>query len=113
MSHRPPNRSSKDSQFIKSILREVFAVTGVKPPLPYVGSHVLRHSLATKLVRSSASLEEIGDLLRHRSRATTMIYAKLDTDESRSLPSPGRSRRLLVHAVESRRSKISTPIPTS
>ena len=31
------------------------------------------------------SLEEIGDLLRHRSRATTMIYANLDTDGLRSI----------------------------
>ena len=32
--------------------------------------------------------EEIGDLLRHRSRATTMIYAKLDTDGLRSIAQP-------------------------
>ena len=65
-----------------------FAATGVKPPTPYVGSHVLRHSLATNMVRSGASLEEIGDLLRHRSRATTMIYAKLDIANLRSLAQP-------------------------
>jgi integrase/recombinase XerD len=45
VSHRAPNRPFKDSQIINSILREAFAVTGVKPPTPYVGSHVLRHSL--------------------------------------------------------------------
>lgn len=88
VSHRAPNRPFKDSQIINSILREAFAATGVKPPTPYVGSHVLRHSLATTLVRSGASLEEIGDLLRHRSRATTMIYAKLDTDGLRSIAQP-------------------------
>ncbi|MDA5241291.1 tyrosine-type recombinase/integrase [Agrobacterium sp. MAFF310724] len=88
VSHRAPNRPFKDSQIINSILREAFAATGVKPPTPYVGSHVLRHSLATNLVRSGASLEEIGDLLRHRSRATTMIYAKLDTDGLRSIAQP-------------------------
>jgi site-specific recombinase XerD len=88
VSHRAPNRPFKDSQIINSILREAFAATGVKPPAPYVGSHVLRHSLATNLVRSGASLEEIGDLLRHRSRATTMIYAKLDADGLRSIAQP-------------------------
>ncbi|MBW9116415.1 tyrosine-type recombinase/integrase [Rhizobium cauense] len=88
VSHRAPNRPFKDSQIINSILREAFAATGVKPPTPYVRSHVLRHSLATNLVRSGASLEEIGDLLRHRSRATTMIYAKLDTDGLRSIVQP-------------------------
>nr|NLR88903.1 tyrosine-type recombinase/integrase [Rhizobium sp. P28RR-XV] len=88
VTHRAPNRPFKDSQIINMILREAFAATGVKPPTPYVGSHVLRHSLATHMVRSGASLEEIGDLLRHRSRATTMIYAKLDTDGLRSIAQP-------------------------
>jgi integrase/recombinase XerD len=88
VTHRAPNRPFKDSQVINAILREAFAATGVKPPTPYVGSHVLRHSLATNMVRAGASLEEIGDLLRHRSRATTMIYAKLDTDGLRSIAQP-------------------------
>jgi integrase/recombinase XerD len=88
VTHRAPNRPFKDSQIINGILKEAFAATGVKPPTPYVGSHVLRHSLATHMVRSGASLEEIGDLLRHRSRATTMIYAKLDTDGLRSIAQP-------------------------
>ncbi|MGD9924984.1 MAG: tyrosine-type recombinase/integrase [Pseudorhodoplanes sp.] len=85
---RAPNRSFKDSQVVNDILKEAFAATGVKPPTPYVGSHVLRHSLATNMVRAGASLEEIGDLLRHRSRATTMIYAKLYTDGLRSIAQP-------------------------
>lgn len=88
VTHRAPNRPFKDSQVINTILKEAFAATGVKPPTPYVGSHVLRHSLATNLVRAGASLEEIGDLLRHRSRATTMIYAKLDTEGLRSIAQP-------------------------
>lgn len=88
VTHRAPNRPFKDSQVINTILKEAFAATGVKPPTPYVGSHVLRHSLATHMVRAGASLEEIGDLLRHRSRATTMIYAKLDTDGLRSIAQP-------------------------
>jgi integrase/recombinase XerD len=85
---RAPNRPFKDSQVINDILKEAFTATGVKPPTPYVGSHVLRHSLATNMVRAGASLEEIGDLLRHRSLATTMIYAKLDTDGLRSIAQP-------------------------
>lgn len=45
---------------------------------PSHGAHVLRHSAATELLRQGASLDEIGALLRHRSRATTEIYAKVD-----------------------------------
>lgn len=88
VTHRAPNRPFKDSQVINAILKEAFAATGVKPPTPYVGSHVLRHSLATNMLRAGVSLEEIGDLLRHRSRATTMLYAKLNTDGLRSIAQP-------------------------
>jgi site-specific recombinase XerD len=42
------------------------------------GAHVFRHSLATAMVRTGASLESIGAVLRHRSPVTTAIYAKVD-----------------------------------
>ena len=43
-----------------------------------VHAHRLRHSAATAMLRSGASLREIGDVLRHRRALTTAIYAKLD-----------------------------------
>ena len=46
---------------------------------------MLRHSLATDMLRKGASLDEIGDVLRHRSRITTTIYAKLDIEALRSV----------------------------
>src|SRR3546814_14054774 len=85
LSLRAPNGPFKDGQVINTILKDAFAATGVTPPGPYVGSHVLRHSLATNMVRNGASLAEIGDMLRHRSRASKMIYAKLDIDGLRSI----------------------------
>lgn len=88
VSLRAPNGPFKDGQVINDILKDAFAATGVTPPGPYVGSHVLRHSLATNMVRNGASLAEIGDMLRHRSRASTMIYAKLDIDGLRSIAKP-------------------------
>ncbi len=55
------------------------------------GAHIFRHSLATALLRSGASLSEIGQLLRHESHDTTRIYAKVDIETLRtlSLPWPG------------------------
>ncbi|HTP77158.1 MAG TPA: tyrosine-type recombinase/integrase [Rhizomicrobium sp.] len=55
------------------------------------GAHIFRHSLATELLRSGATLSEIGQLLRHKSHDTTRIYAKVDIDALRtlSLPWPG------------------------
>jgi site-specific recombinase XerD len=58
------------------------------------GAHVFRHSLATELLRSGATLTEIGQLLRHEDHDTTRIYAKVDIEALRtlSLPWPGGSR---------------------
>lgn len=55
------------------------------------GAHLFRHSLATELLRSGATLSEIGQLLRHQSHDTTRIYAKVDFNALRtlSLPWPG------------------------
>ncbi|MHB1712987.1 MAG: integrase, partial [Acidimicrobiales bacterium] len=44
--------------------------------------------LATRLVNTGASLDEVSDVLRHRSRSSTMIYARLDIDGLRSLAMP-------------------------
>ena len=55
------------------------------------GAHIFRHSLATELLRSGATLSEIGQLLRHENHDATRIYAKVDIDALRtlSLPWPG------------------------
>ena len=59
-----------------------------KAGLPIGGPHVLRHSLATSMLRDGASLSEIGVVLRHRSPATTEIYAKVDVASLHRLAMP-------------------------
>ena len=88
VTHRAPHRAFKDGQIVNAILKDALAATGQKPVTPYVGSHLLRHSLATRLVNAGASLDEVGDVLRHRSRSSTMIYARLDVDGLRSVAQP-------------------------
>lgn len=88
VSERGPHVPFKDGQIVNSVLREAFAKTGLRPPQKWVGSHLLRNSLATDMLRKGASLDEIGDVLRHRSRATTTIYAKYDLDALRSIARP-------------------------
>ncbi len=46
--------------------------------LPIVSAHRLRHTAATEMLRSGGSLTEVGQVLRHRSRDVTSIYAKVD-----------------------------------
>ena len=52
------------------------------------GAHLFRHTLATDLLREGASLDEIGELLRHRSPNTTAVYAKVDLAALRTLALP-------------------------
>jgi site-specific recombinase XerD len=53
-----------------------------------VTAHRLRHTAATELLRQGAPLQEIGELLRHRSMLTTAIYAKVDRGRLRELARP-------------------------
>jgi site-specific recombinase XerD len=53
-----------------------------------VRSHAFRHTLATDMVRSGASLTEIGQILRHVNHDTTRIYAKVDLPSLRLLALP-------------------------
>jgi integrase/recombinase XerD len=85
VSNRVPYRPFVDAQILNSILVAAFEQTGLKPPHKYIGSHLLRHSLATDMLRKGASLDEIGDVLRHRSRTSTSIYAKHDVEGLRSI----------------------------
>lgn len=71
------------------VVRRALARAGLDPDRK--GAHLLRHSLATNLLRRGASLSEIGQLLRHRQATTTQIYAKVDIEALRgiALPWPG------------------------
>lgn len=62
--------------------------------LPPVGSHRLRHTVATEMLRAGVPLSEIGQVLRHRGLSTTAIYAKVDRNALRGLamPWPGGAR---------------------
>ena len=51
-------------------------------------AHLLRHSIASSMLRHGASLQDISALLRHRSVETTAIYAKVDVQRLRQIAQP-------------------------
>lgn len=59
--------------------------------LPYTRVHVLRHTLAGRLLDAGGSLKEVADVLRHRELDTSLIYAKIDTARlsTVAMPWPG------------------------
>jgi integrase/recombinase XerD len=56
--------------------------------LAAVGTHRLRHTVATELLRAGAPLTEIAPVLRHTNLSTTAIYAKVDRARLRTLARP-------------------------
>jgi site-specific recombinase XerD len=62
------------AHLVRKTIRQAFQRAG----LPYTRSHLLRHTIARRLLDGGSSLKEVADVLRHRSLNTTLIYAKLD-----------------------------------
>ena len=72
---------------VRKTIRQVYARAG----LPYTRAHLLRHTIASRLLEGGSSLKEVADVLRHRSLNTTLIYTKLDSKNlaTVALPWPG------------------------
>jgi site-specific recombinase XerD len=81
-----PHRGFSSSVAIDDVVRRALERTGLDPDQK--GAHLLRHSLATRLLGSGASLEQIAQLLRHAHPQTTEIYAKVDLKALRALAQP-------------------------
>jgi integrase/recombinase XerD len=71
---------------LRDVVARAIVRSGVQTP--FRGTHVLRHSLATRLLREGAALDTIGAVLRHRSVDTTAIYAKVDVNLLRKVAQP-------------------------
>ena len=83
---RAPHRPFARPSTVGTIVRRALQRVGLDPP--FKGAHLLRHSLATGMLRGGASMAEIGQILRHRSPQTTEIYAKVDIDSLGAIARP-------------------------
>jgi site-specific recombinase XerD len=83
---RAPHQGFTGSDAIGRVARVALNRAGLNPPIK--GAHVLRHSLATRLLQNGVSLTGIGQVLRHELPKTTAIYAKVDIAALRALAQP-------------------------
>ena len=85
--HVAPRDQPVGPDLVRKTIRQAYARAG----LPYTRSHLLRHTMANRLLAGGSSLKEVADVLRHRSLNTTLIYAKLDSRNlvAVALPWPG------------------------
>ena len=77
--HRPLTRGA---------VTQIAARASQRCGLGTVFAHRLRRTAAAGMLRGGASLEEIGQVLRHQRTLTTAIYAKVDYDGLRGLARP-------------------------
>ena len=74
------------SSTIASVVERALARAQISAP--HKGAHLLRHSLATRMLRGGASLTQIGHILRHQRTDTTEIHARVDQNALRALAPP-------------------------
>jgi site-specific recombinase XerD len=82
---RPPIQPIRASG-LRDVVCRAIGRAGVRAPSR--GTHILRHSLATRLLREGATLDAIGAVLRHRDVNTTALYAKVDVGLLRQVAQP-------------------------
>jgi integrase len=85
--HVAPRDQPIGTDLVRKAIRQAYARAG----LPYTRAHLLRHTMASRLLEGGSSHKEVADVLRHRSLNTTLIYAKLDNKNlvAVALPWPG------------------------
>ena len=77
VSHWPPGIGKPIRSVTISVMVKRWAArAGLRKDIG--AAHVLRHSIASRMLSAGASLRQIADVLGHRSINTTTIYAKVD-----------------------------------
>ncbi len=76
VTHRAPRTAFASSAGIGGIVADHLRRSGIAAPCR--GAHLLRHSMATRLVNAGVPIKTIADVLGHQSIDTTAIYTKVD-----------------------------------
>jgi len=84
---RAPFRGFRSHAAVSEIVATAIRRAAIKRP-GRGAAHLLRHSVASSMLRQGASLQEISTLLRHRSIETTQIYAKIDVTALQQIAQP-------------------------
>jgi site-specific recombinase XerD len=72
--HVAPVDEPVSANVVRNTVRDAYRRCG----LPYTRVHLLRHTLASRLLDTGSTLKEVADVLRHRELDTSLIYAKVD-----------------------------------
>lgn len=84
---KAPLRPLRAGMIVSGIVRAALRRAGIEN-LPSHGANLLRHTVATMMLRGGATLDEIGTVLRHKSPDTTAHYAKVNIAALREIAQP-------------------------
>ena len=84
---RAPFRAFGSHAAVSVLVARAMCRAGIKRP-GRGAAHLLRHSVASSMLRHGASLQDISALLRHRCVETTQIYAKVDVTALKQIAQP-------------------------
>jgi len=84
---KAPFRPLKSGMIVSGIVRAALRRAGIENP-PTHGANLLRHTVATMMLRGGSTLDEIGTVLRHKSPDTTAHYAKVDVATLQEIAQP-------------------------
>lgn len=72
---------------VQSVVRDAY----LRCAMSHTRVHILRHTLASRLLNEGGTLKEVADVLRHRELNTSLIYAKVDANRlsAVAMPWPG------------------------
>jgi len=84
---KAPFRPLRAGMIVSGIVRAALRRAGIEDP-PSHGANLLRHTVATMMLRGGATLDAIGTVLRHKSPDTTAHYAKVDIAALQEIAQP-------------------------
>jgi integrase/recombinase XerD len=86
LGHRAPVGAATRETLVRGVMNRAYARCGLDPRCR--GTHVLRHTAASRMLQRGATLKQIADILGHRSIDTSAIYAKVNCPMLASVAMP-------------------------
>jgi integrase len=87
LSCNAPHKPMKEHSACYAIVRKVFACAGVRPANELKGTRLLRHHVASKMLRKGVALQTISSTLGHVKPDSTDIYLTTDEENLRECAS--------------------------
>ena len=74
------------TELVRGAMRRAYGRAGF--PAEWTGTHLLRHTAASRMHQRGVPLKSVADVLGHRSIDTTAIYTRVDLPALRTVALP-------------------------